>query len=138
MKKDKQLVVNAIKTPDGTVLVSNHRHDYKEYVDENGYTYMVDGGLAYLRRNKVPEPYTELSLYEDDDFEKIRKLHSRGGRGKNGDDPLTWVPLCDMSTDWLEACISYNNERGMDDVISTRLYKKELTYRKEHQVYIED
>lgn len=32
---DKQLIYNAIKTPDGTVLVSYHRHDYKTHLDAN-------------------------------------------------------------------------------------------------------
>ena len=33
------LIANALRTPDGTVLESKSRHDYREYVDANGKTY---------------------------------------------------------------------------------------------------
>ena len=58
------LVYNAIRTPDGTVLESRHRHDHVEYIDKNGKEYMVDGGLEYIRRNVHEDaPYEELSVY---------------------------------------------------------------------------
>lgn len=125
-----QIVVNRIRTPDGTILVSRHVHDYVTYTDANGLQYMVDGGNDYLRRNVHKEaPYEELSLYEDDDFQEIRKYHCRGGRGINGDEPLKWVPLCEMSREWLEACIVYNEKKGIGKGVANRLYKKELEYR---------
>jgi hypothetical protein len=134
---ERQLVVNMIQTPDGTMLQSHHRHDFKTYIDQNGSEYMVDGGLEYLRRNDIPEaPYIERSLYSDDSYELIRKYHSRGGRGKDGKQPLTWVPLCEMSDDWLKNCIEYNLERNLEDAISTILYQKELDYRKNNYLYI--
>lgn len=134
----KQIVYNAIKTPDGTILESMHRHDYVEYVDKNSQFYMVDGGLDYLRRGYDINDFEELSLYIDDDFEKIRKAHKRGGRGKDGKQPLTWIPLCEMSNSWLDACIVYNTEKGMQNNFTTKLYVKELIYRKENNIFIED
>jgi hypothetical protein len=74
-EKEKPLIVyNAIETPDGTLLVSEHIHDFKTYKDRNGLTYMVDGGKAYQRRNVHENaPYIERSLYSNDSFELIRQ-----------------------------------------------------------------
>ena len=48
---NEKYLANRIRTPDGTILESMHRHDYVTYIDANGKEYMVDGGLDYLRRN---------------------------------------------------------------------------------------
>lgn len=61
-----KIIYNAIKTPDGTILKSNNRHDYRSHQDTtNGMHYAVDGGLEYLKRNG-PSDYTELSRVEID------------------------------------------------------------------------
>lgn len=128
MASTNQIVANLIRTPDGTILQSFSRHDYKEHVDANGETYMVDGGLDYLRRSiGQKEVYEELSVYDDDPTELIRKHFKWGTYGKNGDQPLKYVPLESMSTAHIQACI--------DNLILHPLHKKlfenELAYRKE-------
>lgn len=136
---DKRIILNQIQTPDGTILTSRHVHDYVSYVDKNGLTYMVDGGNDYLRRIiHVDQPYVELSLYEDTSFEEIRKYYSRGGRGKDGNEPLKYVPLCEMGNEWLENCISYNNKITSSDCFPNKMYRKELEYRKTNNIKIDN
>ncbi len=134
-----RLIVNRIQTPDGTILTSHHRHDYVTYTDKNGLEYMVDGGLEYARRNvHESAPYIELSVYSDAPFEIIRENFHRGGRGKDGTKPLTWVPLAKMSNAWVEGCVEYNTKLGMADSFATKLYLQELEYRKINNINIED
>lgn len=136
--KERQIVLNRIITPDGTVMESNHVHDYKEYTDTNGDVYVIDGGNDYLRRSVNTVPYTEWSVYSDAPYETLRYAVKRGGRGKDGTEPLKWVPLAIMSNKWLENCIDYNAERGMDDSFSSEMYRKELEYREKFNIYIGD
>jgi len=136
---NRQIVLNRIRTPDGTILISYHRHDYKTHLDKNGLEYMVDGGTEYLRRNINEEaPYEELTLYLDDPFEILRENVCRGGRGKDGKQPLTWVPLNQMSDEWVKACIDYNKTLGLDNSTSSQLYRKELAYRIENNITISE
>ena len=101
-----KLLANRIKTPDGTILESVHRHDYKTYIDKNGLEYMVDGGLEYLRRNvQDSAPATEMSVYNTDPHETIREAFKWGTRGIDGKQPLTYVVLKDMTTDHIEAIL---------------------------------
>ena len=101
-----RIVSNRIRTPDGTILESMHRHDYRTYVDANGLEYMVDGGLDYTRRNAHDEaPYTELSVYSDSPHDVIREVFKWGTRGKDGRQPLKYVPLKDLTTEHIEAIL---------------------------------
>jgi hypothetical protein len=100
------LVYNAIRTPDGTVLESKHRHDYVVYQDKNGKEYMVDGGLEYIRRNVYNDtPYEELSVYTTDGHDIIREVLKWGTYGIDGNQPLTYITLKDMNTGHIQACL---------------------------------
>ena len=106
MLDEARIVSNRIRTPDGTILESMHRHDYRTYVDANGKEYMVDGGLDYLRRNVHDDaPYEELSVYDDALHVEIRNVFKWGTRGKDGKQPLTYVPLKDLTTEHIEAIL---------------------------------
>ena len=103
---NERIVSNRIRTPDGTILESMHRHDYVTYTDANGKEYMVDGGLDYLRRNVHDDaPYEELSVYDDAPYALIREVFKWGTRGKDGKQPLMYVPLKDLTTEHIEAIL---------------------------------
>ena len=101
----KHIVLNRIKTPDGTVLISKHRHDYVSHLDANGECYMVDGGTDYLRRNVNIEPFEEQSVYSDAPHTDIRQGFYWGTRGKDGDQPVEFKPLEQLDTSHIEAII---------------------------------
>lgn len=100
------IVLNQIRTPDGTILRSLNRHHYQTYIDKNGKEYMVDGGNDYLRRNIHDDaPYDELSIYSDDSFDVIRRSLHWGTYGPKGDQPKRYVPLFDLSNDHIRAIL---------------------------------
>jgi hypothetical protein len=98
------LVRNAIQTPDGTILVSRFRHDYQSHTDANGKTYVVDGGLDYIRAS-VHEDQISLAVYDTDEFWLVRESVEWGTYGKDGDQPLSYVKLSDMDTAHIEAVL---------------------------------
>ncbi len=119
------LVRNSLQTPDGTILYSRHRHDYREHVDANGKTYMVDGGLAYHRASAHgDEKY--LNVWDTDPFIEVREAVEWGSYGINGDEPLKWNRLCDMSTDHIEAVLK--NVKTIGDTYR-KAFNLELEYR---------
>ena len=121
----RQLVRNGIKTPDGTVLISYHRHDYKTHLDKKtGEVYMVDGGPSYIRRslNKIaPE---SLDVYLDDDYEKVREAF-HWGAARDGDHE--WITLSNLETDHIQSII--DTQRHIS-IWVRELLDKELQYRK--------
>ncbi len=140
----RQIIYNAIQTPDGTIISSNNRHDYVIHTDKNGKTYGVDGGLEYLRRIGDVSDCKDLSMYLEpwtsEFHEMARKVVKRGGRGKNGDQPLTWVPICEMNDSWVLATIEYNTDRGMgiDKNWFTNLLHEEMHYRNANGITIKE
>lgn len=103
-----QIVYNAIKCPDGTILESFDRHDYKTHLDTTNNTmYVVDGGTSYLRRNSIT--HKELSVTVGDGHELVRYYLTWGSRGKLGDQPLKWIALKDMPTNHIRAVLDNCN-----------------------------
>lgn len=99
------LIRNAIRTPDGTVLESTHRHDYKTHTDANGKEYMVDGGRDYVRRSAHGDE-VDLCLHDDEPHAVQRHIIKWGGRGINGDQPVTFKSVADMDTDHIDAVLT--------------------------------
>ena len=102
-----QLIRNAIQTPDGTILESTHRHDYKHYTDANGKTYMVDGGLDYVRRSAHGDEI-DLCLHDDAPHEVQRNILKWGTYGINQDQRLKYVTIAEMDTAHIEAVVKLN------------------------------
>lgn len=123
----KTLIYNAIKTPDGTVLVSRHTHDYVTHYDTIAKeTYMLDGGLDYRRMSVNALAATDMSVYLEDGIEAFRNLVGWGTRGKKGDEPLRYITLAGMETSHIQAVLD------TQDHISKayrKAFEMELEYR---------
>jgi len=127
-----RLLRNVIQTPDGTILESRTRHDYKEYEDANGWVYVVDGGLDYIRRtaNKY-EPATNLNLTEDMPHFMVRDHVTWGTYGISGDQPLFYIAIADMSDGHLQAVL--DTQKNMYPQIRD-LMKAEIEYREQEKL----
>lgn len=101
------IIRNGIRTPDGTEIFSQHRHDYVSHKDKNGSTYGVDGGLYYLRRSYTNKDYTDLSVRLGDvTLDEAAKIATWGTCGKDGKEPLRYIPIAEMTLDHLEAVLA--------------------------------
>jgi hypothetical protein len=132
---EKQLIYNAIRTPDGMVLVSKHRHDYVTHTDANGETYFTDGGTEYIRRSVNKIPAEDLSLYDDEPFEVLREHIFRGSRGKSGKEELKYIKLSEISNEYLEDLIDYEEERRPSNP-QLKWYYLENDYRNKNGINI--
>ena len=94
-----KIIQNAIRCPDGTIIVSNFTHDHKEH---NGC--FVDGGLEYSRRSVAPG-VTSLVLYDTDPIDVCINAMVWGTRGKEGTEPLKYALLKSCETDHLKAIL---------------------------------
>jgi len=122
---DTQLVRNAMRTPDGTIIRSRHRHDYVTHKDANGSEYMLDGGLDYVRSSaNGDEEYMAVTL--EDTHEVVREACDWGTYGKNGDQELSYITLCDMETEHIQAVLL--NVATINPGIRTAM-ESELEYR---------
>lgn len=138
-KEDKpKIICNQMRTPDGTLLISHSVHDYIEHKDRiTGKKYVIDGGNDYLKRHCEQNDYKELSIMSDSSFEVIRENYYRGTWDKQRN--RIWLKLSEMSNDHLKNCIQYNIMQGYDrNCFANQMYQKELKYRKENNIIIDD
>lgn len=97
------LIQNAIRTPDGTILVSRHVHDCNIHVDKNGESYMIDGGLEYIRSSINVEGAEDLSLLDTMPIDNIASAIIWGTRPNPKEDKIVYKFLQDLETDHLKA-----------------------------------
>jgi hypothetical protein len=125
------ILSNKMKTPDGTILESLHRHDYVTHTDANGKEYMLDGGFDYVRCSANGDEEM-LTVTSDDSHGLIRKVVKWGTYGKDGDEPLCHVKVADLNPYHLRAILETQQKR-----MRPALYKvmqDEVKYR-EAQFY---
>jgi hypothetical protein len=126
-----KMIRQAIQTPDGTILESRHRHDYVTHVDKvTGEQYMIDGGTEYRRGSINQVPAKDMSVYLEDGIEAVREAVTWGTRGINGDEPLRWIKLRDMTTDHIQACLDTQSRMHPN---YREAFEMELEYRKQPQ-----
>lgn len=122
---EQNIIYNGLKTPDGTIIESRHRHDYQTYTDANGKTYMIDGGLDYSRCSmNGDEQHIIITL--NDEHEKVREYLKWGTYGKDGNESLHYIKLKNMDTNHIKACIE--TVKTMYPQIRTAMLN-ELSYR---------
>jgi hypothetical protein len=134
--KEPKLLANRIITPDGNMLQSYHRHDYKTHTDANGKEYMVDGGLEY-RRGIIHEdaPPKDACVYSDDPHEVIRDAFHWGTRGKDGKQPVQFKPISSLSNMHIHNIIM--TQTHVPDYIRNVFVNEEF-YRRDNNICIED
>ena len=94
---ERNLIRNRWKTPDGTVLISRHTHDFVSHKDANGEEYFIDGGNDYIRKSVNKE-----------EMENMCVVLCRVTFDENN--KRIWIPLCNMSNQHLENCITYYSD----------------------------
>jgi hypothetical protein len=123
---DRHLLVSAIITPDGTRLESEHRHDYKSHVDNNGETYMIDGGTDYIRRSVNKIPCRDAFIYSDDSHVTIRENFKWGTYGKDGEGPFERKTLSTLEDAHIQAILELSYLKPH----IKHVFENELIFRK--------
>mgnify|MGYP000101863132 CR=1 FL=1 len=124
-----QIIYNAIRTPDGTVMHSRHRHDYLEHFDTvSGELYINDGGNDYLRRSVNAAPATELTVTMEDPHHVKRQIFTWKTYGKDGEFPEgKMIHLCNMESDHIRAIL--DTQHHIHGTYVEQLFADELEWR---------
>lgn len=115
-----------LETPDGTILRSQTRHDYRTYTDANGKQYMVDGGLDYMRCSANGDERFFV-VNDESPHELIREFMEWGTFGKLGNEKFRKVKLKEMTTEHIQACL--DTQKNMYSSFR-RAMENELIFRK--------
>lgn len=125
--EERELLVQRVRTPDGTILTSSHVHDYASHTDKvTGEEYMIDGGPAYCRCSVNKVPFERMNIYVDSPHEEKREYIKWGTRGPKGDQPLKYVSVAEMTSEHLQACL---DTQGQMNKNIRAVMKAELAHR---------
>lgn len=131
----KTLILNKIKCNHcNDEITSYSQHDFQMCSCKR---VGIDGGLSYRRFTGKDENYTDLAVYSDEPFEKVRESCYRTGYGKVGTPDygthrITF--LKNMTDGHLNALLDYCGGNH----IYLPIYKQEIEYRKEKGIKIDD
>lgn len=119
----------------GEILESRHRHDYKTCSCEQ--STMIDGGLDYGRYGGVDlDKVKHLHIYDNAPHELLRDECTWGTYGKNGNQPIRYIKVKDMTNDHIEAILEKYINRVYPAMI--KVFKNELEFREVNNIKIED
>lgn len=133
MKSKDRILYNAVKTPDGTIIESIHRHDFVMYTDKNGKQYGVDGGAEYLRRLGDIQDCEELSIYDIGEH-SLRRRYCKWGSNYDKDmnrlPETIWKSIKDLDTDHIQAILDGGHAKN--NPFYENMFKQEILYRKQN------
>ncbi len=126
-----QLVLNRIRCNSCQEEITSYSvHDYQSCKCGKC---AIDGGVSY--RRFLGDDFTDLAVWSDDPFEKVREACYRRGFGKVGAadyGEYRITILKDMTDEHLQALLSYC---AVDNVFLP-IYMKEIEYRKENNIQV--
>ena len=128
IKEKSKILSSRMRTPDGTMLESFHRHDYVTHTDANGKEYMLDGGCDYVRCSANGDEEM-LTVTSDDSHEVIREAVKWGTYGKDGDEPLSYVTIAGLNPYHLRAIL--DTQRWNMRLALYKVMQDEVKYREE-------
>jgi len=122
------ILKNAIITPDGTELISEHRHDFKMHKDSiTDKEYGVDGGSEYQRLiGDIKDCQVIYITSADCTFVEARELITWGTYGKDGNSPYKRVSLSQMTTGHIKAILETQKQISEE---LRKYFNIELEYR---------
>lgn len=100
-------------------ITSAHQHDY---VTCKCGGCSVDGGLSY---QKLSGKFFDASIKSTDPHDKIRMNLEWGTRGKNGNETLRYVKICDLETSHIVKILE--TQRVTEEI--KKIFKDELSFR---------
>ena len=133
-----EMLYNALKCPDGTILHSTRGWDYKTHIDAiTGEFYMVDGGNSMYSRRSINEVKAEdISVTTDSPFAYQRKVFTWGTYGVDGKGERKEIALCNMSTAHIEAVL--RTQSKIKGTYVEELMQNELEYRLLNNIVVND
>lgn len=125
------VLLNKLITPDGTILISRHRHDYVTYKDKNGKTYFIDGGSDYCRSsNNGDETWIQITTASP--WETLRAEYGRWNIYRK-----EYTKLKDIPDSWLQNILDYYKEYYVLRE-AFFLYLQEKLYRAEKEIFVKE